>query len=153
MGEPQWLNEDEARAWRAFGLVGGRIFPRLDQRLKVRSGITWDDFEVMVRLSEADGRRMRMTDLAGVLLHSPSRVTQRVSRLERKELVRREKSDTDARVTYAVLTDIGYDLLTAAARHHVQTVRELFIDLLPPDKMKQLADLCEEIEEQLHDLE
>ena len=105
--EPQWLDEDEMRLWRSFVEVSVRLLSTLDARLKAAAGVSFDDYEVLVHLSEAPDRRLRMAELSDRLIHSRSRLTQRVDRLARRGLVRREKCAGDRRGTWAVLTAEG----------------------------------------------
>ncbi len=139
--EPRWLSEREQRSWRAFVESSGGVIQLLDGLLKRDASITFDDYEVLVQLSEAEDRRMRMTDLSTRLLHSQSRVTQRIDRLECRGWVQREKSQADRRVTYAVLTDAGQEAIELAAPLHVGHVREHFLDLLDPEEVDVLGAL------------
>ena len=71
MTEPKWLSEREQRAWRGWIDASRRILAGSDRQLKADSGLTTDDYEVLVRLSEATDRRMRMSDLAESVTNSP----------------------------------------------------------------------------------
>ena len=101
--------------WRGFVEVAGRLVHELDRTLKAESGMGFDDYEVLVHLSEADDRRLRMSDLSARLFHSQSRLSQRIDRLVARGWVVREKCDEDRRGTYAVLTQVGSDAIDAAA--------------------------------------
>lgn len=118
-----WLDADEQIAWRATIEAFSRLRERLDDDLR-EFGITLDDYEILVFLSESDDRRARMTDLARRLLTSKSRLTYRVDRLEKAGLVCREACPTDGRGIHARLTDEGFSLLERAARVHVTGVRD-----------------------------
>jgi len=107
--------------------------------LKNDSGLTTDDYEVLVRLSEADGRRMRMSDLAASVTNSPSRLSQRIDRLSRAGVVERERCEADARVWWVVLTEAGFGCLRDAAVGHVAEVRRLFVDRLSAGEIELLA--------------
>jgi DNA-binding MarR family transcriptional regulator len=80
-----------------------------------------------------------MSGLAAVTNASLSRLSHLITRLERRELVRREPDPADGRYTNAVLTAAGLRLLTACAPAHVAKVRELVIDALTPAQLRQLA--------------
>ena len=142
---PRWLDESEQRCWRAFVETSGGVIQLLDGCLKRDASITFDDYEVLVQLSEAEGRRMRMTDLSSRLLHSQSRVTQRIDRLECRGWVQREKSQADRRVTYAVLTEEGLKAITVAAPLHLGHVREHFMDLLQPEEVDVLGAILQRL--------
>jgi DNA-binding MarR family transcriptional regulator len=140
-----WLDETEMRAWRGFVEVGGRVIQGLDSSLKESSGMTFDDYEVLVHLSEAPERRLRMTELSQRLLHSQSRLTQRVDRLVKRGWVSREKCDEDRRGTFAVLTAEGFAAIEDAAPHHVADVRRLLLDHIRGDEMATMAEIFERI--------
>ena len=141
MSAPQWLNEEEMRWWRAFVEVSGGIVQLLDSCLKRDAGVTFDDYEVLVHLSEAEDRRLRMSDLSSRLLHSQSRVTQRIDRLVGRGWVVREKCTADRRVTYAVLTDTGFEAIAGAAPVHVGHVRQHLLDHVTPAELRVLTDV------------
>ena len=115
MAEPQWLNEDELRAWHAFVAAGALINRRLDQQLKEDAGITHLQYEILVRLNAARDRAMRMSELAGALLNSKSGLTYQITQLEKAGLVARRSCVSDVRAVYAVLTDAGRAMLERAA--------------------------------------
>ena len=142
-----WLDQREMRAWRGFVEVSGRVIQELDSSLKEHAGMTFDDYEVLVHLSEADCRRLRMTELSQRLLHSQSRLTQRVDRLVARGWVCREKCDEDRRGTFAVLTADGFAAISAAAPRHVHDVRRLLLDHIDPDELDQVGDLFDRIAE------
>ncbi len=143
MDEPAWLDETEMLLWRTFVRVSGGMIQELDAALKADADVSFDDYEVLVHLSEADDQRLRMSDISSRLLHSQSRVTQRVDRLTARGLVMRERCTEDRRVTYAVLTDEGRSLIDAAAPDHVKQVRFHLVDLLDAqeiDVMQRVYD-------------
>lgn len=136
-----WLDEEEMAIFRAFLEASSRITTQLSDALKERSGLTMDDYEVLVHLSESEPARLRMTDLSRRLLHSQSRVTQRVDRLSKRGLVTREPDPHDGRGTYAVLTEQGLAVLRDAAPGHVRDVRRVLIDLIDPAERAALASV------------
>ena len=81
LAEPNWLDDDEMRLWRSYIEVSVRLVSALDARLKAAAGVSFDDYEVLVHLSEASDRRLRMAELSDRLIHSRSRLTQRIDRL------------------------------------------------------------------------
>lgn len=120
--------------WRAY-LDGTRLFfQALDAQLQRDSGISLTDYELMVRLSEAPGRHLRMRELATQTLATKSGVTRAVARLEAMGWVVRESVDDDRRGVSARLTDEGFEMLTSAAPGHVQTVRTLLVDTMDRDQ-------------------
>jgi len=141
VANPRWLSDVEQRAWRCWIDAARRIDVALDRQLKDDHGLSLDDYEVMVRLSEVDGQRMRMSDLATSVANSPSRLSQRIDRMAARGLVCREASDDDGRVALACLTDEGRARLEAAAPGHVAEARRQFVDRLTPEQIEVLAEI------------
>jgi DNA-binding MarR family transcriptional regulator len=141
MDRTRWLSADEQQAWRAFVEGAQLLFKQLDQQLQRDAGLSHADYEILVRLSEADGRRMRMSELAEQALFSRSRVSHAVARLERAGWVCRQGCASDRRGTFAVLTDEGRRVLAAAAPGHVAAVRRHLFDRLTPAQVGQLRRL------------
>ena len=139
MGERGWLTELEQRAWRSWIDASRRIEAAVERQLKDDHGLTGDDYEVLVRLSEADGRRMGMSELAACVANSPSRLSQRIDRMAVRGLVCRVSSVADGRVALVGLTDDGFARLAAAAPGHVEEVRRQFVDRLSADDIGALA--------------
>ncbi|MFZ4812395.1 MAG: MarR family winged helix-turn-helix transcriptional regulator [Ilumatobacteraceae bacterium] len=134
----RWLDSNEMIAWRTYVDTLVPLQQQLEGDL-AGFGLTMGDYEVLVRLSEHDDRRLRMCDLAVELRLSPSGLTRRLDGLARHGLVAREPSPADGRVMMAVLTDAGYELLVRAAPTHVASVRRLFIDVLTPEEVAALG--------------
>jgi DNA-binding MarR family transcriptional regulator len=143
--EVRWLNTQEQRAWRAYLESSKVLFDALDRQLQREADIPHAYFEILVRLSEADGRAMRMSELADRTLSSRSRLSHAVARLEERGWVTREDCPTDRRGQIARLTDRGFDVLAGAAPGHVQTVRGYVIDALTPEQLRQLTEIGEVI--------
>lgn len=141
MTTPRWLDDTEMRAWRGLMSTNRLLFEQLGRDLVQESGLSMADYEVLVRLSETDGRRLRMTDLAAASLSSKSRLSHQVARMEAAGWVRREACPSDRRGAYAVLTDAGYEALVEAAPGHVESVRRNLFDLLDAEEVRQLADI------------
>ena len=126
----RWLDEDQQRSWRAYLVGTTLLMDRLDRDLREQHDLSIPEYEILVRLSEAPGHRMRMAQLAGSVSHSRSRVTHTVARLEKDELVTRSACVSDGRGVEAVLTDKGMEHLEAAAPTHVEGVRQFLVDLV-----------------------
>lgn len=137
----RWLSAKEQAVWRAFLEANQLLFERLDRELQRDGAMPHTYYEVLVRLSEADGRRLRMSTLADRSQSSRSRLSHAVRRLEEAGWVRREACPTDARGAEAVLTDEGFDALEAAAPGHVETVRRHLFDRLTPEQVAQLGEI------------
>lgn len=147
----RWLNEDEQRTWRAFLEATTLLADRLDRELQRDAGMPHTYYEVLVRLSEAPSRSMRMSELADSAQSSRSRLSHAVARLEEAGWVRRERCSTDGRGSIAVLTDEGFAELAAAAPGHVEGVRRHLFDRLTPAQVAQLRRISEAIRDPLRE--
>ncbi|GAA1704700.1 MULTISPECIES: MarR family winged helix-turn-helix transcriptional regulator [Streptomyces violaceusniger group] len=133
----RWLSDEEQRAWRTHLDVSRLLTYQLEKDLQP-FGLTMNDYEILVNLSESEDRRMRMSDLASATLQSKSRLSHQITRMENAGLVRRENCESDRRGLYAVLTEHGWETMRKVAPHHVASVRSHFIDLLAPEDLKAL---------------
>ncbi|MEU7844324.1 MarR family transcriptional regulator [Micromonospora sp. NPDC049114] len=145
----RWLDPDEQRTWRAFLAASRALMDTLDRELQRDAGMPHAYYEILVRLSEAPGRQLRMSDLADAAGSSRSRLSHAVARLEAAGWVRREDCPTDRRGQIAVLTDDGFATLAAAAPGHVEGVRRHLFDPLSPAQVDQLRRISETLAEHL----
>jgi DNA-binding MarR family transcriptional regulator len=125
--------------------VHSRLVKVLDARLDEDHGLPLTSFEVLVHLSEADGERMRMCDLAESILLSRSGLTRLVDRLERDGLLERVACDDDARGSYAKLTRTGRAKLDEARVSHLEGVRSLYLEHFSVEELELLGSLWERI--------
>jgi DNA-binding MarR family transcriptional regulator len=142
-GEPRWLDAEEQRAWRAWLYSAQLLMDQLDRELTHETGISHAYYEILVALSEAEGRMLRMSELADRCLSSRSRLSHAVSRLEERGWVRRQVCPDDGRGQLAVLTDEGFAALEAAAPVHVESVRTHLFDQLTPEQIQNMRDFGE----------
>lgn len=133
-----WLDDVEMAAWRGYVDTLHALEAVLGLDL-VAHGLTMGDYEVLVRLSEAPERSLRMCDLAGQLRLSPSGLTRRIDGLVRSGFVERTPSDSDRRVMLAVLTERGFAALRDAAPDHLAGVRKHFIDVMSRAELATLG--------------
>ncbi|WP_433465673.1 MarR family winged helix-turn-helix transcriptional regulator [Spirillospora sp. CA-128828] len=139
MSEPRWLDATQQRDWRAYVDGSVRLTEIMDRDLKTKHGLSVSEYEILVRLSEAPGRRLRMAELAENASQSRSRLSHTCSRLETKGLVKRDSCANDKRGVFAQLTDDGFAALERAARDHVETVRTFFIDVIEPQDLEAIG--------------
>ncbi|HEX3787990.1 MAG TPA: MarR family transcriptional regulator [Pseudonocardiaceae bacterium] len=145
MTQPRWLDEQEQLTWRAFLATTQLLDEALDRQLQHDSGMPHAYYRILVSLSDAADRTMRMSDLAAASQWSQSRLSHAVNRLEEAGWVSRRKCDQDKRVTYAILTGQGFSALAAAAPGHVEAVRRYLFDQLSRDQVGQLLAICEAV--------
>jgi DNA-binding MarR family transcriptional regulator len=142
-GEPRWLDAEEQKAWRAWLYSSLLLQDQLDRELTHETGISHAYYEILVQLSEAPHRALRMSQLAERSLSSRSRLSHAVARLEERGWVRRQVCEEDGRGQLAVLTDEGFAALEAAAPVHVESVRSHLFDQLSPEQVAALRDIGE----------
>ncbi len=145
----QWLDERQARAWRAFTLMRLQLERRLDQQLSEDSDLSSADYALLVPLSEAPNRVLRARDLGRLTGWDRSRLSHQVRRMEQRGLLERRPCDSDARGTNVALTEQGWVAVSKAAPGHVSAVRSLFIDVLEPAELDVLTALSERVVDRL----
>ena len=139
MADVPWLSEAEQRAWRAYLEATSRLSDRFNRDLQRTHGLSMTDYEILVRLSEAPDRMIRMTQLASETFSSKSRLSHAINRLERAGMVERIGCDTDKRGWFAKLTDRGFERLEKAAPDHVRSVRQHLLDAMSEDDFLALG--------------
>jgi DNA-binding MarR family transcriptional regulator len=147
--ETAWLDEDEQRSWRALLMGMTLLLDRLDDDLHRACDLSLVEYEILVRLSEREGRQMRMAQLADALAHSRSRVTHTITRMERAGLVARTSSPEDGRGVIAAMTEAGYDLLVRVAPMHVGGVRAHLVDLSSREDFRAVGRVMNAVSDHL----
>lgn len=141
----RWLDPDEQRTWRAYLAATRLIADGLDRQLQRDADMPHAYYEILVRLSEAPERTLRMGELADWTGSSRSRMSHAVARLVERGWVRREACPDDGRGQVATLTDAGFAALRDAAPGHVEAVRRHLFDRLTPAQVRQLRRIGEAI--------
>ena len=140
-----WLDDDEQRAWRAYRRMVLLVDSAVARELTRDSGLSMPDYQVLSALSEAEGRRRRLTELAARMQWSPSRLSHHVTRMEQRGLVTRADCVEDLRAAYVVLSAAGWEAIKAAAPDHVASVRAHLIDLLSRDEITSITSIGEKV--------
>ena len=135
----------EVQAWAKLLRAHAALTRRFSADLQATHGLTLNAYEVLLHLAHAPERRMRRVDLAGSVLLTASGITRLLEGLERAGYVDRAADENDARVSYAVLTNDGYEKLREAAPTHVGGIRELFGDRYSRDELETLAALLDRL--------
>jgi DNA-binding MarR family transcriptional regulator len=131
----------QLEGWVAFLRAHAAITRELSAQLQREHGLTLNDYEVLLHLSHADGGRMRRVDLAERVVLTASGITRLLEGLERSGFVCKETCPSDARVSYAKLTDEGAAKLRAAAETHLRGIDELFLARYSEPELATLAEL------------
>lgn len=144
-----WLDADQQQWWRSY--MGGTtvLIDQLDRDLRAAHDLSMAEYEILVRLSEAEDRSIRMAELAAAVSHSRSRITHTIARLERDGIVRRTASCTDGRGVSAVLTDRGYEVLGQAAHTHVRGVHEYLVSRCSREDLEAVGRVFEAVRDGL----
>ncbi|HTO26380.1 MAG TPA: MarR family transcriptional regulator [Gaiellaceae bacterium] len=141
MTAQQIATEPGLSAWTRFLRAHAAVTRQLSGRLEAEHGLTLSDFDVLIQLYHAPDRQMRRVDLSRSVLLTASGITRLLDGLERAGWVTKGRCNSDARVTYAVLTDDGVAKCEAARKTHLADVEELFGAPFTPEERDQLAAL------------
>ena len=144
----RWLNPREMKAWRSYIIASRRMLEALDSDL-AGFELTMADYEVLAQLSDAPGRKLRMSELAEIAMVSKSRLSHRMKVMEAAGWVKREECPEDRRGYFAVITDKGFKAIEKAAPTHVGSVRNRFIDHLTVKDQEDLAKIFDRVQSQL----
>ncbi|MHA6765129.1 MarR family winged helix-turn-helix transcriptional regulator [Streptacidiphilus sp. PAMC 29251] len=141
----RWLNETEQHAWRTFLRMQALLTARLGRDLQADSDLSLADYDVLVHLTDLDGGRRRILELARELNWEKSRMSHHLARMAKRGLIAREECSVDGRGAFIVITPEGQAAIEAAAPRHVESVRNLVFDVLSPEQVAALAAVSESI--------
>ena len=153
MGEPRWLDEREQRAWRGLMAMQAGLSEYLERQLRARSGMSLADYEVLAHLSELPEGRLRSKALARLLRWEKGRLSQHLTRMQNRGLIRREPCPTDQRGAVVVITERGRALIEQAAPLHVADIRNALIDHGTPAQLDVLTELGDQVRARLAEIE
>ncbi len=137
----RWLDPDEQQTWITLAGVLTRLPGALDAQLRRDAGIHLFDYLVLSGLSMAQDRTLRMGELAAFVEGSLPRLSQVVTRMEKRGWVRRAPDPSDGRSTLAILTDAGWDKVVATAPGHAAEVRRCVFDPLTKAQARTLNEI------------
>ncbi|WP_026875093.1 MarR family winged helix-turn-helix transcriptional regulator [Jiangella gansuensis] len=142
----QWVTPEQFEVWRQFIRVQSRVLRKLEADLLEHHNLPLAWYDVLVRLLEADERRLRMSELADRVMLSPSGLTRLVDRMVDEGLVSRTPAEGDGRGFYAVLTETGYERLRDASGTHLRGVHEYVVGRFDEQELAMLTSLLRRIE-------
>lgn len=140
-----WLDEREGRAWRGYRRMRALLDLELGRDLLRESGLSDADYDVLSNLSEATDHRLRLSQLAGWMLWSKSRLSHHITRMQQRGLVSREECEDDGRGSVIALTSAGLRAIEEAAPGHVASVRRNLIDLLSAEEIAALDSMSHKV--------
>ena len=141
----QVTRDIELSAWISFLRAHSAVTRQFNAELLATHGLTINDFDVLAQLALAPERALKRVELSERVLLTPSGITRLLKGLERAGWVSNRPCAEDARVTYAVLTDEGYEKLLEARKTHRASVRALFSERFDREELESLADLLERL--------
>ncbi|TDU02280.1 MarR family transcriptional regulator [Streptomyces sp. 846.5] len=147
--QPRWLSDTEQHAWRSFLRMQAQLTTRLGRELQAESDLSIADYDVLVHLTDLEGGRRRILELARELDWEKSRMSHHLARMAKRGLIAREECPADGRGAFIAITPEGQAAIEAAAPRHVETVRRLVFDALTPEQVAALGAVSDRILKQL----
>ncbi len=139
----------QLEVWREYLETAEALKARLASRLQSEAALSMGDYQVLLTLSEADGNRLRSSELATQVAWERSRLSHHLGRMEKRGLIRREECADDSRGSDVVLSAEGSKAFRSGSIPHLEAVRELFIDALSPDELAQLKAVTRSLRQHL----
>lgn len=141
----QWLSEREAKAWRGLQMMQMRLTGALTRQLASESQLSYQDYLVLVGLTEQADGRLRLFELGRALGWEKSRLSHHIARMAQRGLVTKEACDADRRGFHVVVTPAGRKAIRASAPGHVDAVRRLFVDRLSSRQLDAIASAADAV--------
>ena len=139
------MDTREERAWRSLHFMQARIEGEVARRLASDAGLSYPDYLVLTALADRPDGRARVFELAAKLGWEKSRLSHHIGRMTDRELVTKEKCDSDRRGSWVAITTRGRRAITAAAPSHAEAIRCLFADRLTPRQLDAIAAAAESV--------
>jgi DNA-binding MarR family transcriptional regulator len=140
-----WLTPKQQRVWRDWLAMNAQLPAALHRQLQADSGLSLQDFDVLVQLTDSTEGKVRISQLAKALNWERSRFSHHYKRMEARGLVEREDCPDDARGALIVLTPAGREAIERAAPAHAQVVRDLVFDALRDEDLDAVARFTGEV--------
>ncbi len=148
---PHLLDGAALEAWRSFLQSHAAIVRQLDAELRAAQGITTRDYEVLLYVAQAPERRLAMSALAERTMLTRSGITRLIDGLVSAEWIERVSCPKDARISYAQLTDAGYEKLREAGCSHVASIRRLFLEHFSSEELDRFSELLSRLPGATHE--
>src|SRR5436305_14188924 len=143
---PERLEGAALDAWRSYLQSHASILRVLDAELVAEHGMTARDYEVLLYLAQAADRKLPMSALSERTMLTRSGITRLVDGLVAGGLIERVSCESDARISYAQLTDAGYDKLRSAGDTHIASIRRMFLEQFSDDEVEMLATVLSRLQ-------
>ena len=140
-----WLDDRQQRMWRGWVALSSQLPAALHRQLQGDSGLSLQDFEVLVHLTDTPDGRVRVSDLARCAGWERSRLSHHVTRMERRGLVERQECCADGRGAFVAVTAAGREAIERAAPGHVRAVRDLVFASLTDEELDTVTSFAERV--------
>jgi len=137
--------EAEMELWRSFYVMRRQLELTLERRLQADAGISSPDYEILIALNNSPSKRLRAGQIGDLIGWEKSRVSHQITRMEQRELLKREECGDDARGVWIVLTADGSRAILGAERDRRQAVRQYFFDVLTDEEKSTLTDISRKV--------
>jgi DNA-binding MarR family transcriptional regulator len=144
------MTADELATWRALLDTTAELRGILGAQLLQEASLSPADYQVLLALTEAGGRRLRSSELAATIDWERSRLSHHLGRMERRDLIRRDDCEADSRGAEISLTDHGTRMFRSATAPHLRAIKKHFADALTPEQFEALADILLALRHHLH---
>lgn len=139
------VKENKLRAWKAFLKAHRAVIDRIENDLEKADAVPLTSYDVLLELSRAPERKLRMSELAAQVVLSRSGLTRLVDRLEKEGLLGREDDPNDRRGTQAILTQKGFEALKQAWPTYAQGINQYFANLISDQEARIIAKALEKL--------
>jgi len=144
------MTSRELAVWRSLVDTTAELRRILGAQLLQESNLSPADYQVLLALSETEGKRLRSSELAASIDWERSRLSHHLSRMERRGLIRRDDCATDSRGAEVSLTADGAGAFRGATAPHMRAIKRHFADALTPEQFQALADILQSLQDHLH---
>jgi DNA-binding MarR family transcriptional regulator len=148
--ERRRMTAEELAVWRALLDTTAELRRILGTQLAQETSLSPADYQVLLALREADGRRLRSSELAASIDWERSRLSHHLARMEKRGLIRRDDCATDSRGAEVSLTDDGAGMFRGATAPHMRAIKKHFADALTPQQFEALAGVLRALQSHLH---
>jgi len=143
------LTAEQLRAYLVLKEVSSLLAHEVEQQLRVDGGLTGPQFQILARLNDAPGARLRMTDVADSLVYSRSGLTYQAGQLEKAGLITRAPAEDDERSVMVTLTPAGRERLQRVLPGHIEVVQRLLLNSLDREDIATITGILGKVRDRM----
>ena len=143
------LDAEQLRAYLVLKEVSSLLEHAVEQQLRVDGGLTGPQFQILARLHDAPGSRLRMTDVADGMVYSRSGLTYQAGQLEQAGLIARTPAEDDERSIMVTLTPAGRERLGQVLPGHVEVVQRLLLNSLDRADIAAITEVLGKVRDRM----